>query len=307
MRIALIAHGWLPIPPPAWGAIEILIWDMYIHFTKLGHQVLIVNTHDQDEIVTVTNNFNPDIVHLHWDEYYPILSKIHCSKKFVTGHKCTLPLLENAEFHQGEYTIATLSVEIKDKYIHAGCPPNKLIVLPNAVNEDFFCFNNVCARPEHSVYVGNIDERKKQYKYTSIPNLYFIGNVLCSKFKITERHLGEWKKQTLYSSLTEFANLVLLSDAECHPLVVCEALICGLGVVVSEAASANLDSTYPWITIIPNDKLDDIEYVASVIEENRIQSIKSRQEIREYALRTFSWSARIPEILRLYHVPNKHQ
>lgn len=57
MRIALVANGWIPIPPPAWGAIEILIWDMYVRLTRLGHNVLIVNTHNQDEIVRLINNF----------------------------------------------------------------------------------------------------------------------------------------------------------------------------------------------------------------------------------------------------------
>ena len=93
----------------------------------------------------------------------------------------------------------------------------------------------------------------------------------------------------MYSNLTEYGNLVLLSEGEADPLVVKEGLIAGLGVVVSECASANLDASLPFITVIPNDKLDDINFVFKKIVQNRLASIKMREEIREYALSKFSW------------------
>lgn len=300
MRIVLIANGWLPIPPPAWGAIEILIWDMYTRFTKLGHDVLIVNTHKVDEIINQTNNFNPEIVHLHWEAYYTLLPRINCKKVLITGHRSELPFVTDKHFCSGDYTIVALSPAIKKKYIDAGCSPHKLCVIPNAVDETLFSFHPFCMFPNRSAYVGVIEERKKQYKYTSISNLYFIGKINCQKFKKSERYLGEWTKQTLYSFLTCFANLVLLSSAECHALVGCEALMCGLGVVVSEAASGNLDRSKPWVTVIPNDKLDNLQYVDDAIRENRKQSLIHRQEIRRYALETFSWDVRIPQILTTY-------
>ena len=89
--------------------------------------------------------------------------------------------------------------------------------------------------------------------------------------------------------MTEYANLILLSDGEADPLVVKEALIAGLGVVVSECASANLDRNLPFIDVVPNHKLNDLEYVTGVIERNRRESIKNRKEIRQYALERFSW------------------
>jgi hypothetical protein len=67
MRYVLIAHGYLPIPPPGWGAIEILVWDTYQWLTKQGHAVRIVNTPHRSEIIRQTNDFKPDQIHLHWD------------------------------------------------------------------------------------------------------------------------------------------------------------------------------------------------------------------------------------------------
>ena len=34
MKFALIGPGILSIPPPGWGAVEILIWDYYNELTK---------------------------------------------------------------------------------------------------------------------------------------------------------------------------------------------------------------------------------------------------------------------------------
>ena len=38
------------------------------------------------------------------------------------------------------------------------------------------------------------------------------------RFDVNIRYLGEWSKDHLYNNLTEFGNLILLSDGEAHPL-----------------------------------------------------------------------------------------
>ena len=43
MKIALIAPGIMPVPPPGWGAVEILIWDYYNELQAAGHNVVIIN------------------------------------------------------------------------------------------------------------------------------------------------------------------------------------------------------------------------------------------------------------------------
>jgi len=99
--------------------------------------------------------------------------------------------------------------------------------------------------------------------------------------------------------LTEYGNLVLLSDGEAHPLVCMEALASGLGVVVTEWGRANLDESKPFITIIPENKVNDLEYVETEIIKNREYSIQNRKEILEYS-QQFDWV----KILKKYYIPN---
>jgi glycosyltransferase involved in cell wall biosynthesis len=117
-----------------------------------------------------------------------------------------------------------------------------------------------------------------------------VGNYHNSPFDIKDpNYLGEWDKPTLYENLTDYGNLILLSDGEADPLVIKEALMAGLGVVISECAYANLDLSKEFITVIPDKKLDDLEYVSKEIMENLKYSIANRQEIRDYAIANFSW------------------
>ena len=78
-----------------------------------------------------------------------------------------------------------------------------------------------------------------------------------------------------------------------------EALAAGLGVVISEWGRANLDETKDFITIIPENKISDIEYVEKKIIENREVSLQNRKSIVEYA-KTFEWT----QILQNYYLPS---
>jgi len=72
----------------------------------------------------------------------------------------------------------------------------------------------------------------------------------------------------------------------------------GLGLVLSECATANLDLNKQFIDVIPESKIDDTEYIASVLNANRKKSIIRRTEIREYA-KTFDWA----EIISKTYLP----
>jgi glycosyltransferase involved in cell wall biosynthesis len=100
--------------------------------------------------------------------------------------------------------------------------------------------------------------------------------------------LGEWSKEKIYSELTNHANLVLLSYSEAAPLVTMEGLMAGLGLVVSESSIANLDLSKPFIDVIPENKITDINYVNDVIQKNKLKSLSMRKEIRKYAEEHFS-------------------
>jgi len=190
-----------------------------------------------------------------------------------------------------------ISNEIAEVYRKYGYK-NEINVICNGAREDLFRFSNEPKLSNKSVYVAKIEKRKAQYKYQIISSIDFVGNYQDSTFDVKRsNYLGEWDKKTLYENLTDYGNLVLLSEGEADPLVVKEGLIAGLGVVVSECAAANLDTTLPFITIIPNDRLDDINFVFRKIVQNRLTSIKMREQIREYALSRFSWNKIIDDYI----------
>ena len=93
-------------------------------------------------------------------------------------------------------------------------------------------------------------------------NIDFIGNNTDSNFDTSDPHyLGEQSKQDIMDNLTAYANMVLLSSGEAHPFVCLEGMAGGLGLVLSEQSTANLDISQPFITVIPDDKLDDTTYL----------------------------------------------
>jgi len=306
MKITLIGPGIMPIPPVGWGACEILIWDTKLALEKLGHEVQIINTKDARQIIGEINAFRPDFVHVHYDEFIPIVPFIQYPNA-ITSH---FGYLERREMFNGYINVANefqrikpnifcLSEGIQKVYnVMFDIPKDQTWVTPNGVNIESFAYVDDPTYPDRSIYLAKIDYRKRQHMFQSIDSLWFAGNLADNRFNTSKNYLGEWSKDKLYNELTEYGNLVLLSDGEAHPLVCMEALVSGLGVVVCEWGKANLDTSKEFITVIPEDKIDDIEYVEQKIIENREYSIKHREEIRAYG-RQFDWV----NVLRTHYIP----
>jgi glycosyltransferase involved in cell wall biosynthesis len=306
MKISIIGPGYMPIPPKGWGAVESLIWDYHQILNELGHDVQIINTTDFNKALNDINTFNPDFVHIQYDDY--IFLSNHIKKPtIVTSHYAYLeqPNKHNSysnifqQFLKTDATIFALSENIKNVYINYGKSLDKVFVVPNGVRDDLFKFNENCEYPDKSIYLAKIDFRKRQFLFHNIENLYFAGNIADNRYN-RNNYLGEWSKEHLYNNLTNYANLVLLSDGEAHPLVCLEAMSAGLGLVISEFATANLDLSKPFIDVIPENKIEDIEYVSNVIKNNREKSINMRKEIREYVVNNFSWN----NIINNYYLEN---
>jgi len=306
MKITLIGPGIMPIPPTGWGACEILIWDTKLALEALGHEVQIINTKDARQIISEINGFRPDFVHVHYDEFIPIVPFIQYPNA-ITSH---FGYLERREMFNGYINVANefqrikpnifcLSEGIKKVYnVMFDIPKEKTWVTPNGVNTDAFEYVEDPTHPDRSIYLAKIDYRKRQHLFQSIESLWFAGNIADDRFNTKKNYLGEWSKDKLFNELTEYGNLVLLSDGEAHPLVCMEALTAGLGVVVCEWGKANLDTDKEFITVIPENKINDVDYVEEKIIENRKYSIEHRDEIREYGL-TFDWK----NVLAEHYIP----
>lgn len=305
MKIVLIAPGYKPFPPNGWGAVESIVWDYYQNLLKRGHEVHIVNTSNPNQIIVETNAIECDIVHIMYDDHIvvaPYLNK--CSKIYYTSHYAYITHPDFASKYSSYFknifmkvvdyqrfiTINAISDDIQHVYRKHGFA-GKINVLCNGAREDCFRYSKDPQLSNKSAYVAKVEFRKGQHVYQGISNIDFIGNYHDSPFDTkSPNYLGEWDKPTLYNGLTDYANLILLSDGEADPLVIKEALIAGLGLVISECASANLDLSLPFITVIPNDKRTDLEFVRREIIKNRLASLKHREQIREYGLAKFGWN-----------------
>jgi hypothetical protein len=307
MRISIIGPA-LPIPPKGWGAVESLIWDMKLSLNKLGHEVQIINVGDPYQIINMINEFRPDFVHINYDDWvglYPYI-QYPCA---VTTHFAYIerPELMGGyrqrvfdQFAQIKPNVFGLSDGINGIYnTLAGIPNERLYLNPNGVMLDNFRFTEDPKFPERSIYLAKIDHRKRQFLFQDIDSLWYAGNIADDRFDQSKNYLGEWHKEVLYDQLTDYGNLVLLSDGEAHPLVCMEAFSAGLGVVVSQWATANLDLDKNFITVIPDEKIDDTSYIEQKIIENREYSVQHRQEILDYA-KEFEWCT----ILKRHYLPN---
>ena len=296
MKISIVGPGIMPIPPTGWGAVEILIWDQKLALEELGHEVDIVNTKSPIEIIQKINAYRPDFVHIQYDDFIELYSYIQypCA---ITSHFGYLEQPNKWGYYHDRIVkpfqrispkIFCLSDGIKNVYEkELLIEKSNLYVTPNGVNTSKFVTRDP-KYPDRSLYLAKIDYRKRQSMFQSISSLYYAGNNADPNFNTNINYLGEWSKEHLYNNLTDYGNLVLLSDGEAHPLVCMEALAAGLGVVVCEYGAANLDTTKDFITVIPESKIRDLKYLEEEIVKNRDYSVSHKDDIIKYAS-NFDW------------------
>tara|TARA_B100001094_G_scaffold256181_1_gene255314 strand:+ start:914 stop:1900 length:987 start_codon:yes stop_codon:yes gene_type:complete len=304
MKIALIGPGIMEIPPDKWGAVEMLIWDYYKIIKDLGHRVQIINTPDKEVIKFEIEHGNFDIVHLHYDVFSDIITDLVplCKRLIVSSHYPYIntphmwgrdgygphfaEIRSNDDYHifaSSEKDIATWKEygahnhdNIWLSKLGVRCDPYQFNQYPQF--DSTLCFSQVC-------------DRKRQWLLEEVmtPDLKIdiIGRREQGKYR-GESYLGEMPRNILNQSITNYSNFVLLSEVEnTTPLVVKEALICGLGVVVSEEVSPELDTSKSFIDVIPEDKMTDLSYIRKVIYNNKKHSRQIRREIRKYGIDTF--------------------
>ena len=313
MRISIIGPN-TPIPPIGWGAVESLIWDMKLTLEEMGHEIQIINVSDPYQVINMINQFRPDFVHINYDDWVPLYEFIQypCA---ITTH---FAYIERPEL-MGSYkervfdhfarikpNVFGLSEGINNIYKNLSqISDSKLYLNPNGVNLKLFNITDNPKYSDRSIYLAKIDHRKRQFLFQDIKSLWYAGNIAESRFDTSKNYLGEWSKKVLYEELTQYGNLVLLSDGEAHPLVCPEAFSAGLGVVVSQWATANLDLSKKFISVIPEDKINDTKFIENIIVENREYSIKNRNEILDYA-KQFEWCRMmdkhfLPNIQKVIH------
>lgn len=308
MKIALIGPGIMPIPPNNWGAVESLIWDQYEYLKDKGIHVDIINSRDLPAVSNYINNTDYDFIHLQYDDHAQTLTKT------ITKPFCTTTHYGYIKEYYPDYPgwknifdgvlnsagIIALSPEISNLFKSSGY--NRFIrVLRNGARTKDFIYTKEPSK--YGLCLGKVEPRKRQADLSNICsgkcNIDFIGPVIDGRFKEnnTCKYKGIWTKPDLYANLTEYRCLVLLSDGEAAPLVVPEALSAGLSLVVSETAAANLDTSLPFIHVLPNGSLNEMaaETINIAIENNS----KYREDIRKYAKDHFDWSVICDEYINI--------
>jgi hypothetical protein len=323
MKIALVGPGIISIPPVGWGAVEILIWDYYNELTSLGHAVDIINiirenTNDSNantkysnDLIQVINQGKYDFVHLHYDVLYHILPFLTCPKVAITSH---YPYIDQPNKHRqdGYHIIFDFLVKqnkfyhfvLADKdiqtFIKCGANPIWIKKISNGIDSKLFHFSER-ALLDKTIYLGKITPRKNQYKYQTIPTIDFVGENGDYQFRVNRsNYLGEWDREKIHTNLTQYSNLLLISEGEADPLVVKEALMAGLGIVVNKTSAENLDPTIDFITIIEDNKINDLDYIQQKLEENKRISLTKRKEIREYGITNFDISNQVKNYVECF-------
>lgn len=331
MKIALIGPGIMPIPPPGWGAVEILIWDYKLELVAQGHEVDIINpirnsSHDQSNPTTIyckkiidqVNSTHYDFVHIHYDCLYHIMPFLKCGNVGITSH---YPYIDQLNKHRGDgynipfkhmcnnlnHTIFALSQKDFDVFHAFSVDKTKIKLLLNGANENEIQPIEVDNKihKSKSVYIGKIEERKQQYKYCKIPNIDYYGKCDNIGFSQLSCFKGEIEHSQLMKILPQYGNLILLSTGENGtPLVIKEALMAGLPIVTNRFCISDIDVNLPFVDIIPDDKLNDLDYIETVIAQN-LKKQCLQKDIREYAMKHFSWKSLVMQYVEKIRVISK--
>jgi glycosyltransferase involved in cell wall biosynthesis len=322
MKICLIGPGIMTIPPPGWGAVEILIWEYYEELKMRGHEIDIINIirdnqYDQSNpstkycqnLITTINKKEYDFVHLHYDCLYHILPFIKCKNKGITSH---YPYIDQKDKHKsdGYFEIFKEICDNDSHYIFAlskkdyntfkdDCKDKtRLFLLINGANHKDITVELNGRNKTKSIYIGKVEERKQQFKYCKIPNIDFYGKCDDEKFKNLDCYKGEFEHKKLMDIMKTYGNLILLSKGENGtPLVIKEGLMAGLPIVTNKYSSNDLNINLPYIDIIPDEKLDDLQYIENIIKEN-LKKQNHKDYIRKYSVDNFSWKVIINSYLK---------
>ncbi|MEH2136483.1 glycosyltransferase [Nostoc sp.] len=249
MKIPLVAWGYIPEPPLSHSVLTVI--NEYKNcLDKIGHQVDILNEKDVNKAIEYINN-NYDSVHLHAYGFVSEFNRNLKQKYCFTCHDGYLFKTDkwNEEFREAYQHyfnapgIIALSHLTKKFFLKSGYS-GYISVQVNGIDTQKINFQS--QGNNKAICLGWIQPRKQQKLLAKIIDrnieIDFVGPLDDPDFVegTTTKHLGVWSLEQVYSCLTNYSCLVLISEGEVAPLVVLEAMAAGLCIVVSESASANL-------------------------------------------------------------------
>jgi len=325
LRILLVAHGHMQIPPTGWGAVESLIWDYSVHLKRLGHSVQILNIHVEEihKIVEHIHTNTYDVVHFHNDilinilhlipntlpvvlsSHYPYIHDPSQWADPVSGYDYGAYVMKPLLRAGSRVHVVAVSEKDREAFLSYGLPKASVSVCVNGFDmSKFLLKSSPIQNPGQMICMAQIIPRKRQHLFNSLNFIKCVGK-LNDATCLPSQYLGEWTTEEKYQTLTQYSGGILLSDGENGtPLSVKESLAAGLGMVISEAAASEIPPEWSWVAVIPEAKIGDQEYLVEVCKN--IMAIDKKAQIREEAVKLWDWSVLVPkyvEILeRVIHV-----
>lgn len=165
-RVAFVAHGSIPVPPPAWGATERVIWNLHKDCRQYGFESVVINTKQPDEIYQQLDAYQPDIVHLHAEgltEPCHAFARTHAVPLVLTSHTAWVHTKGQAmpealvEPVQACDVLIALSPSLQAAFQRQGC--RSVQYIPNGV--DASVFKPLAKTPKTVLAVGRNTKRKK--------------------------------------------------------------------------------------------------------------------------------------------------
>lgn len=315
MKILIVNGGGRTIPPKGWGGVENQIWQQWQWLEQNGHSVTVMNRRGRKVIpLYLAKPWEYDIVHLHEFRRAGLWAKLAKWWNFrllVTTHHgyAAFPDRWDARY-QGIFKglleaphLIALTPEIQQTFADYGRTRN-VYRLPNGIQVSDMKYAPQ-AKEKAALVLGKIEERKKQAWIADVlkgvPVRCDLIGPLSSGYENFNgngenvRYIGPWTRDTVWSQLTDYSCMILLSDGEAHAGVVLEAMAAGLSLVVSEEASHNLDRSRPWVKVVEREPAAFAAAVKTAVEENE----RYRAEIRAFCTEQFDWSAIMPRYLKI--------
>ncbi len=288
--IILVGPGTLPIPitgKNGWGGIENTLTHIVNEFDKRKQKYVLINDSQnyKTKVLEITKQ-EDCIVHVHFDDYAPLLYKEKNYKLIATSHspfhpflnlwkggveRHFLTLFENVDGYFGQSNVSNFNAYLKNKNLQFG-------LCRCGIDENAFIQHRKNQGNKKCLMLGKIETRKNQafiqQNFANDIEIDFVGEVVDSNFQKKDigktRYLGTWSRDEVCSKLTEYSSLLIFSEFEGDVGVVKEALASGCSIISSKPSSLNLDINLPFIQIYDNiiDKNDFIKQVTKMNEEN---------------------------------------
>ena len=257
------------------------------------------------DMINEINDLKADIVVIMFDARIDMVSYLDCKRIWYYPHNSLMVDIMNNQRHPYFHNIFKKIIMHKDKisklmlpselmipsFTKFGFSENKCNILPYPINHIDIGWIQEPRYKNRTLCVADIEDNERQRLLLLINNVFLVGLIKDYSFPTEhDRYLGHWTDNQLKERLTHYSNVILLSKTTTAPIILKYAMAAGCGIVISSACQANLDTSKPWITLLEENRINDIEYIKKMIESNSIICQGIRDTIRTYAKNEFQWN-----------------